>query len=361
MSNSILNSSYLPDEYLDIALAQVKLGFWELDVRTGDIHCTLQNKLNFGLAPDEDVTRDVIIAAILPEDRAIREEAIQKAMSPEKGLYAVEFRVRQPNQRIYWLQAKGTVIFESDQPVRIIGTTLDITEKKDLELMRDEMLNITNHELKTPLSAIKGYLQLLHRFIVRTGNEQYEKIAHRSLSAVEKITRLFNDSLTVDYRNTNHLVLREEAVNMVQLAEETAANTMLIYEEYQIVVTSDGAVPLINLDKHRIEQVLTNLINNAVKYSPDGDRVEVHITPLETNVKISIRDYGMGIPADEQQRIFQKFYRVRNDHGMITGSGIGLFLCSEIVSRHGGLIGISPVPSGAGTCFYFTLPFKPVV
>ncbi len=341
---------------MDIALTQVKLGFWEWDLVTGQLQYTLQNKLNFGLAAEDDFTLKSVINAILPEDRARRDEALQRALSPDCGLYTFDCRVRHLDQRIHWLQINGTVIFEGDQARRIIGTSLDITEKKDLELLRDEVLNIANHELKTPLSAVKGYLQLLHRFVARTSNEQYEQIAYRALSATEKITRLLNDALQQDVTQANEMRLRKESFSIKVLAEEVAANTMLVQQSHAIKVETEDQIPPIEADRYRIGQALTNLMNNAVKYSPDHNQVDVRLSVTESAVRVCIRDHGIGIPLAEQPKIFDKFYRVKNGHDNIPGSGIGLFLTSEIIARHGGQIGLEQVESGSGTAFFFTLP-----
>jgi PAS domain S-box-containing protein len=358
LSTKYLKPSQIADDHMEIAMTQVTLGFWEWDLLTGDLKYTLQNKLNFGYQIDDDFTLDSVIKAILPEDQARREEALRKALSPDCGLYEFECRVRYADQSLHWLQISGTVIFESNIPKRIIGTSLDITEKKDLELLRHEVLNIANHELKTPLSAVKGYLQLLHRFVARTGNAQYEQIAHRALSATEKITRLLNDAFKPDATKANELLLNKDEINIEALTEEAIANTMLVHQSHQIELTSSGNMPIVEADRYRISQALTNLMNNAVKYSPDDNRVDVLISKSTEFIRVSIRDYGIGIPTEEQTKIFEKFYRVNNGNDAIEGSGIGLFLTSEIIARHGGHIGIEPTPGESGTTFYFTLPIK---
>jgi PAS domain S-box-containing protein len=342
---------------MDIALSQVKLGFWELDLLTGELSATLQNKLNFGYTAQDDFTTESVVAAILPEDRARREEALQKAMDPDYGLYTFDCRVRHPDQSLHWLQISGTVIFENRKPRRVIGTSLDITDKKDLEILRDEVLNIASHELKTPLSAVKGYLQLLHRFVARTGNEHYEQIAYRALSATEKITRLLNDALQPDAVQANEMILRKEPIRIELLVEEVAANIMLIQQSHQVEVAAQGEIPAVNADRYRLGQALTNLINNAVKYSPDHNRIDITLSATDNEVSVDIQDYGIGIAPEEQNKIFNKFYRISTENSNIPGSGIGLFLTAEIIARHGGHIGLKPTAGGTtGTTFFFTLP-----
>ena len=351
-----MQPSEIANPHLNIALTQVKLGFWVWEIDSGGLHTTLQNKLNFGFNANDEFNLESVILAILPEDRARREEALQRALDPDCGTYSFDCRVRHTNHSLHWLQINGTVIFEGGKASHIIGTSLDITDKKDLEILRDEVLNIANHELKTPLSAVKGYLQLLHRFIARTGNEQYEKIAYRALSATERITLLLGDALQQDAVQANEMVLRKEPVNLQSLVEEIAANTMLVSQSHRIELLTEGSIPTIEVDRYRIGQALTNLMNNAVKYSPDHNFVDITITASNKYIRISIRDYGIGIPKAEQDKIFDKFYRVKTGYDSIPGSGIGLFLTSEIIARHGGQIGLEPVDTGSGTAFYFTLP-----
>ncbi|QXV63640.1 PAS domain-containing sensor histidine kinase [Mucilaginibacter sp. 21P] len=341
---------------MQIALDQVKLGFWEWDLNTCELKVTVQNKLNFGFFPDDEFNIDSIKNAILPEDLRRRDAALKAALDVNCGIYSFECRVRHADQRVHWLQISGTTIFENGIAQRIIGTSLDITEKKDLEILRDEVLNIANHELKTPLSAVKGYLQLLHRFVARSGNGHYEQIAFRALSATDKITRLLDDALQADSVQANEMVLRKEPIDFQNLVEEIIANTMLVSQSHQIDLTSSGDLPKISGDRYRLSQALTNIMNNAVKYSPDHDRVEVSLDQDESNVRIVVRDYGIGIPPGEADQIFNKFYRVQNGHDAITGSGIGLYLSAEIVARHGGKIGTMPLSDGHGTSFYITLP-----
>ncbi|UEG51929.1 PAS domain-containing sensor histidine kinase [Mucilaginibacter daejeonensis] len=356
MSASYLQPSQITNEHMVIALHQVKLGFWEWDLATNELKCTLQNKLNFGYSEKDSFTLESVIAAILPEDRMRRTEALEKAMDKNFGVYSFDCRVRHADQRIHWLQISGTTIFDDDVPRRIIGTSLDITEKKDLEILRDEVLNIANHELKTPLSAVKGYLQLLHRFVARTGNEHYEQIAFRALNATDKITRLLNDALQPDAVQANEMVLRKEEVDMRTLVEEVIANTMLVNQSHRIDLTVDGNLTKIEGDRYRLGQALTNVMNNAVKYSPDHDQIDVALKATNDDIKVTVRDYGIGIPDGERDKIFSKFYRIKNGYDSITGSGIGLFITSEIIARHGGKIEFEQAGSGTGTIFNVTLP-----
>jgi len=343
-------------EHFDIALNQVQLGFWELDLANYALNCTSKCKTNIGIRVNDILDYDRLLECILPEDRFLMPEAIIKAIQSTDGIYSLQYRVRHADQSIHWIDANGTVLFEAEAPSRIIGTMVDITEKKDLELLRDELFNVTTHELKTPLSAIKGYLQLLDRFIAATGNEKIAQVAKRALGSVERINRLLNEMADPVNLYSNQIRLAKDYFDLSALGEEIAGNAMLINPDYKIQVSTTNIDSLVFADRYRIGQVLTNLVNNAVKYSPERKVVEISIGTHNSAVKVLVKDYGIGLAKSEHHKVFKKFYRATTTPKNIPGFGIGLFLSAEIIIRHGGLIGVEDIEPESGTCFYFTLP-----
>lgn len=356
MPKNFFNSARISEEHLAIALAQVKLGFWELDLKTKLIECTDQNRINFRLLPDQVITEQTIIDSILPEDRWRREEGLRQAMNPETPTYDFEVRVRHTGNNIHWLQVRGTVIFEDLKPVRIVGTTIDITEKKGAEILRDEILNITTHELKSPLSVVKGYLQLLHKFIVKIGDTKHQLIAERAITASGKVERLMDDMINNKLYHQTEMILKKETVNLEELTLEVIANASLTSGDFEISLATKTDILKVTADRYRIAQVLTNLINNAIKYSPGESKIQIEISGDHTNIQVLVIDYGIGISETEQTKVFEKFYRVENASTIASGSGIGLFLCSEIIAQHGGAIRIETNPAGKGTVARFNLP-----
>jgi PAS domain S-box-containing protein len=344
------------EEHFNIALNQVQLGFWELDLSNYRLNCTAKCKTNIGISIDDTLDYDTLMRCILPEDKPLMPEAIIKAIQSTDGIYSLAYRVRHADQSIHWIDAKGTVLFEALVPCRIIGTMVDITEKKDLELLRDELFNVTTHELKTPLSAVKGYLQLLDRFIAGLGNEKISQVAKRALGSVERITRLLNEMADPANLYSNQIRLAKDYFDLNALSEEIAGNAMLINPDYLIQVSTTNIDSLVFADRYRIGQVLTNLVNNAVKYSPECKEVAIAIETHNNEVKVTVKDYGIGLPKTEYHKVFKKFYRATTTPRNIPGFGIGLFLSAEIIVRHGGLIGVHDNEVENGTCFYFTLP-----
>ncbi|WP_316800157.1 PAS domain-containing sensor histidine kinase [Pedobacter frigidisoli] len=356
MPKNFFNSARISDEHLAIALAQVKLGFWEFNLETKLIECTDQNRINFHLSPNELITEQTIINAILPEDRWRREEGVRLAMNPETPTYDFEVRVRHHDNKIHWLQVRGTVIFKQSKPVRIIGTTIDISNKKGMEILRDELLNITTHEIKSPLSVVKGYLQLLHKFIAKTGDSKHQLISERAITASGKVERLMEDMTNERLHYQSEMILKKEKINLEELTLEVIANANLINEDFEVTLSINTENLSVTADRYRIAQVLTNLVNNAIKYSPGESKVEIEISGENRNIKVSVVDNGIGIAEEEHTKVFEKFYRVENTSKIASGSGIGLFLCSEIIAHHGGEIKIVANPKGKGTVAQFSLP-----
>ncbi|WP_316850511.1 PAS domain-containing sensor histidine kinase [Pedobacter agri] len=356
MPKNFFNSARISQEHLAIALGQVKLGFWELDLTTKIIECTSQNRMNFGLSAEEIITEQTIIDAILPEDRWRRVEGVARAMHPQTPTYDFEIRTRYPDGSIHWLHVRGTVIFEDSIPLKIIGTTVDISERKGLEVLRDEILNITTHELKSPLSVVKGYLQLLHKFVVGKQDDKHILIAERAMTASAKVERLMDEVIDSRVHDQSIMILKKEQIDLLDLIQEVISNTNLTHQNIDISLFNNATNTRVIADKYRIAQVLTNLVNNAIKYSPGEFEMEVHLTNDGTDLQISVVDNGIGVAEKEREKVFEKFYRVENSSRLTSGSGIGLFLCSEIIALHGGKLGITSNPAGKGTSAFFTLP-----
>lgn len=344
----------ITQEYLGMALSQVSLGFWEVNLTDNNfMSCTDQCKRNFGWDVSKRFSYEDMMGCILPEDLPGMQERVRTAIHDRQPYFA-QYRVRHPDGNIRWIEAQGKVIFEENIPQKIIGTTVDITEKKDLETLRDEMLSVAMHELKTPLSAVKGSLQLLERHLQQQGDAQAVRIASRALGSTDRITRLLNEMYEPVLIRSKEIVLAKTDFDLRRLTEEVAENAGMLHTAYRIAIYAPAPEVMVYADRYRIGQVLTNLINNAIKYSPGETNVEVHIQVSAAGTSVQVHDHGLGIPPEDRHRVFQKFYR-SNPPESIEGLGIGLFLCAEIILRHGGRIAVEDIP-GPGTTIGFLLP-----
>ncbi|MNK77971.1 Sensor histidine kinase YycG [compost metagenome] len=239
-----------------------------------------------------------------------------------------------------------------------VGTFTDIEDQKKVEKEKDEFLSIASHELKTPLTSIKAYMQLLDRKLKINEGTAEANYVNKALSQVEKLNTLITDLLDVSKIDNGKLKINKKPTNLDSVIH-TAIETILQTHDDKVKITRHGFIPdiLIPLDAIRIEQVLINFLTNAIKYSPENNQVIVTTFVDENEVRVSVTDFGIGIPDFKQDAVFKKFYRVEESSVQFQGMGIGLYICSEIIQQHDGTIGLSSVVE-EGSTFYFTLPLN---
>ncbi|HIC88760.1 MAG TPA: GAF domain-containing protein [Anaerolineae bacterium] len=262
--------------------------------------------------------------------------------------------------RIY--QALASPVPAADRNARGVVTVLrDITGQKELERMKSNFLSVVSHELKTPLHSIKGFVEII--LMGKTG--PVGELQRDFLSTVKQQTnhlqRLIDDLLEFSRLEAGQVRLRLELVQPAQVAETVVEKLTPLAEEKGIELRNEieGQLPVIEADRMRLEQVLTNLVDNAIKFTPVGGRVTVGGRPRNGNeVEMWVRDTGIGIPLEEQERIFDRFYQVDSSTSRAyKGTGLGLTICKHIVAHHGGRIWVeSDGHPGSGATFRFTLP-----
>jgi len=344
----------LPNDYLTMALNQAALGFWEVSLSEGNpMACTAQCKRNFGRDASIGFTYQEMLDSIVPEDKEQMQTAVGRAIR-ENVPYFAQYRVKHPDATIRWIEAQGIVIRDNEVPVKIIGTTIDITKIKDLEILRDELLSFAMHELKTPLSTVKGSLQILERHLQKQSDERILGIASRALGSTERITRLLNEMARPVIAQFQEIVLQKTSFDLLKLVSEIAENAALINQDIDIKLSAEQDKVMVSADRFRIGQVVTNLVNNAIKYSPGKPQIVITIRASHSAVTVKVIDKGLGIAQQDRVKVFQKFYR-SGERRSIDGLGIGLYLSSEIIIRHGGVIGIED-SAEPGTTVYFMLP-----
>ncbi|SRR5579875_721831 len=249
----------------------------------------------------------------------------------------------------------------------------DISAIKDAERMKDDFITIAAHELKTPMAVVAGYTDLLARQLrnehAANGNAPpaWEEEALTTIEdATRRLVELVDDLLDVTRLQGGRLHLRIEPHDLVALARRVIRRLSVTTTRHTISLQSDAEHVVVNCDSGRIEQALSNLISNAIKYSPAGGEITVEVTgAVETQLQsggmdkmaeVRVRDHGIGIPDDQQHRIFGRFSRAENAAALgIGGVGLGLYLCRELIQRQGGRIWFHSV-EGQGTIFAFTLP-----
>lgn len=246
------------------------------------------------------------------------------------------------------------VEFEGQFKDRILLAIEDITERKAIEQRKDDFLSIASHELKTPLTTIVGFMQLMSRLMPENASPKFVSAFDKTGTHVTRLNQLLSELLDMSKIQTGNIELHKDLFDFDRMVGETVEGLLAATPSSKISVEGSTGTRVYGDESHII-QVLTNLISNAIKYSPDSDEVNVHLSQVSNFVKVSVTDRGMGIHADELKKIFGRFYRVRSTQKSFPGMGIGLYICEQIVKNHGGTLWAES-KVGEGSTFSFTLP-----
>ncbi|MCU7618978.1 PAS domain-containing protein [Chryseobacterium sp. PBS4-4] len=301
--------------------------------------------------PSEGVRR-VIHPKVYEKVLVVWEESLRTG-----NPFEMEYQFLDPkNPDVYrWFLGRAVPTFDGDGNIKQwIGTFTDIDDFKQLQTQKDNFLGIASHELKTPLTSLKIYTQFIEKNLVRQSDLKNAKVARKMDDQIDLLTNLISDLLDVTKIQNGKIQLNESEFDFDQLAEEIVAEQQMTARHRIILRPTE--VGKVFADRHRISQVMSNLISNAVKYSPDADEVIVSTQLIGNNVKFCVKDFGIGIPKDKQNKIFEQYYRVSGSkEHTISGLGLGLYISSEIIKRTGGRIYVSSNEE-KGSDFCFEIP-----
>jgi len=288
-----------------------------------------------------------------PEDRQ-RYLDIYLSAFAKKEPFTGEFRISGTDGEYRWLMAKGTPRFHTDGNfMGYISSSVDITELKKDEIRKNDFIGMVSHELKTPLTAISGFVQVLQAKAKKT-EDNYSLLAlNRAYNQVKKMTSMINGFLNVSRLESGKLLIEKSHFQLDELLKELIDESDIVQFSHEIKLYIAEPVAIF-ADRDKIGSVISNLLSNAVKYSPAGTRIDVRCEIVEDKALISITDQGIGIDAEDLEKLFDRYYRV-NKHHTVSGFGIGLYLSAEIIERHNGKIGVKS-EVGSGSTFYFEIP-----
>ncbi|MEL7974691.1 response regulator [Isoptericola sp. F-RaC21] len=237
----------------------------------------------------------------------------------------------------------------------------DISERREVERIKDEFVSVVSHELRTPLTSIRGALGLLDSGVLDRSSEQAARMVHIALTSSERLGRLVDDILDVERMDAGTTQLELADHRLRDLVEGAAEQVSILADEAGVELVSDGSDEVVRVDGERIVQTLTNLLSNAVKFSPRGGAVRVAATPVGDLVEVRVDDDGRGIPPDRLEAVFRRFEQVdASDARERGGTGLGLAIARSIVERHGGRVWAVSDGEGHGSSFRLTLPRVPV-
>ena len=298
--------------------------------------------------PTDPRQPDVLIASLNPFLRGLVSQANQSSGTVEPR----ETELPQKNGKGLPVMVALTSLEHANT---CIGFVLDMSERKALEQRKDAFIGMASHELKTPVTSLKGFLGVLRRLLAAQDNEKVQHSLNRMDVQIDKLTKLINDLLDISRMQTGQLIYREESIEMDSLVYEIVESIQETTLTHQIQVEGRTGMDVYG-DRDRLGQVLINLLNNAIKYSSQSDTVLVHLSSDEASVRIGVQDFGLGIAPEHHEKIFERFYQVADpEEKTYPGLGIGLAISQDIVKRHGGKLWVES-QKGQGATFYLCMP-----
>ena len=270
---------------------------------------------------------------------------------------AFESQLVTDNGTSYWMSATYIPDFDLNGEVKgFFSMVDDITERKTVEQMKSEFVSIASHEMRTPLTSIRGVIELLHGGRLGKLTAPGQQMAQLALRNSERLMRLLDDLLDLERMESGQKQIEKQSCNSAELIQQAVDILTPMAREQQITLETNARPIEFQADRDRIVQTLTNLISNAIKFSPVNAKVWITCQPGDGEILYSVKDCGRGIPADKLETIFERFQQVdASDSRQKGGTGLGLSICRHIVEQHGGKIWVESV-YGQGSTFYFSLP-----
>jgi PAS domain S-box-containing protein len=263
-----------------------------------------------------------------------------------------EFWVSRPDGTRLPVEIRATML--EDGRVQVIAR--DISERKEVERVKDEFVSVVSHELRTPLTSIRGALGLLAAGRLDDAPEKRQRMLQLAASNTDRLIRLINDILDIERMNSGGITFERSELSTIELVTQATEAIRPLADRAGITIEVDADDLHVFADGDRLTQTLTNLLDNAIKFSPPDSRIDVTVRRDGRNALFAIRDRGRGIPPEMREKIFGRFQQVDNsDAREKGGSGLGLAICRSIVDQHGGRIWVESAPD-AGSTFKFTIP-----
>lgn len=252
-------------------------------------------------------------------------------------------------------------IYEQNRALNEMQKALraEIEYRKEAEKKKDEFISVASHELKTPMTTVKGYIQLLDRSLDKNDIPTIKKRLVKVQNQIEKLNLLIADLLDMSKIEGGKLKLNKKYFSFSEMLAQVVESMQ--QANPAVKIHSEGVINIpVFADEMRIEQVIVNFISNGIKYAPDTTDIYLFSEVRDTDLYFSVRDGGIGITDEHRDKIFNKFYRIEENSSRFQGLGIGLYICKEIIDRHHGVIGVNNQLE-SGSEFYFQIPINPTI
>jgi len=354
-----------------MALAAVQMGTYHRDWRTNDLDCSAACKANFGRSPDTTFTYHDLVETIHPDDRDRVRAVVQQARL-DREEFQEEFRVIWPDGSLHWIYFCGRITYGSDHnPLYSDGVTLDVTDRKVMEeslrhkteslqvadRRKDEFLATLAHELRNPLAPIRNAVQIL----TKRGDDP--AMVAQSCEVLDRqirhIVRLMDDLLDVSRVGRGKITLQKAPIDVAQVVSAAVETSRPLIEacRHKLTISLPESPLFVEADAVRMAQVLSNLLNNAAKYTDDGGRIDLIAERVNGEVRLRVRDNGIGVAPEKLPQVFDMFAQVESATQRSQGGlGIGLTLARRLVEMHGGKIEAHSAGLGKGSEFVVRLP-----
>lgn len=312
-------------------------------------------KSMLGYTPEDLIGKQKYTELVHPEDLSTARETVQQALNG-KIMMSSSLRIKHKKGNWVLLESIGSAVFdEQDRPSMVVMTSHDVTERTELERRKDDFISMASHELKTPVTSMTMFIQLLQRYNAEEGDTHALSLLEKMDKQMKKMTKLIGDLLDLSKIQAGRLEFRKEVFIINDLVKEIVDTLQPTTNKHKFIV-GEKIEEKVFADRDRIGQVLINLITNAIKYSPRADKIVISSTVQKNEVVLHIRDFGIGITARDQEKIFERFFRAEGaNERTYPGFGIGLYISQEIIKKHNGTIWVSS-EKGKGSTFSFSLP-----
>lgn len=345
-----------------LAIEAADLGVFDMDVEHGILKCDLRCREIFGIAEGNlnDQAQE-FMNAVHDEDKSRLVKLMRNAFKRPiiNGDYDVEFRtISAINEQMRWVRAKGKLFFnEQGMPDRFIGTVLDNTRQKREEQLKNDFIAMVSHELKTPLTSLKAYVQLMKRAEKKGEETMTLETLEKADTQVNKMISMINSFLNISRLEAGGIVIEKSSFEFNTLILEVIEEVKAIVDPH-VIMFNEAEELWLTGDRNKIGQVLTNLLSNAAKYSIHNRDIRLNCCRKDSRAQVSVADQGMGIRETDLPYLFTRFQRFESvETKNISGFGIGLYLCAEIVKSHNGDIWAES-DYGQGTTMFFELPIN---
>jgi len=330
---------------LSEAQALAHIGSWEWDIRRDAVTWSDELYRIFGVEPDSgSVDYASYLERLHSDDRAFVDSTVQRAFA-ERRSFAFEHRIVRPDGTERVISSRGQVIVEGDEPVAMLGTAQDITERRQAERLREDILSAVSHELRTPLTAVLGFAVTLEQRRDELSEDELGQIVSELVGAARRLERLLVDLLDVERLRRGVLELNRGRIEVLALVERTVAACELDGRRVDI---SGGPVTA-EIDGAKVERIVENLILNAAKHTPREGSIHVRLDALGADLLLAVEDEGPGISDEHKNTVFEIFNRGSKVLSATPGAGIGLSLVARFAEAHGGRAWVEDRPSGGAS------------